>query len=100
MDDMWKEEGRKEGGKSIIIGIKSAYISWVYSVEASEGFLISLYKNQGEKRLIATLRKLGLYDQREGREEMVCWQMAYKNEKIFLRIWVWRFLLHGETQAL
>lgn len=41
-------------------------------MEASEGFLISLYKNQGEKRLIATLRKLELYDQRESREEMAC----------------------------
>lgn len=69
-------------------------------MEASEGFLISLYKNQGEKRLIATLRKLELDDQREGREEMACWQMAYKNEKIFLRIWVWRFVLLGGMQAL
>lgn len=41
-------------------------------MEASDSFLISLYKNQGEKRLIATLRKLGLYDQREGREEIAC----------------------------
>jgi len=49
-------------------------------------------------KLIATLRKLGLDDQRKGREGMACWQMLIEMEKFF-RGYEWSSLLL-EMQAV